>query len=342
MSKRWKIRPEGSNWGDFGPDDQLGRLNLLTQERVLEAVKEVRTGRNFCLSMALDLPGGNAINPSRLPPELKPVIREGEIAFDGPARRDNPLQTDLLCDDAMLIHSQYSTQWDSFAHIGALFDADGDGTPEHVYYNGFKVVSEETGEGLYGAVGAVNLGIEHLAESCLQGRGVMIDLRAHCGDERRAVGYAELMAIMEKDGVEVAQGDLVCLHTGFADRIVETAKETGASGPEPVGAVCTVLDGTDKRLLEWITGSGLAALISDNVAVEQSSSVAREMTAPGPVLPLHEHCLFKLGVPLGELWHLSPLAGWLRRNGRTRFLLTAPPLRMPGAVGSPATPVATV
>jgi len=109
MNKRWKIRPEGSNWGDFGPNDQLGRINLLTEDRVLEAVKEVRTGRNFCLSMPLDLPGGNAINPSRLPPELKPVIREGEIAFDGPAQRDNPLQTDLLCDDAMLIHSQYST-----------------------------------------------------------------------------------------------------------------------------------------------------------------------------------------------------------------------------------------
>ncbi len=339
MSKRWKIRPEGSNWGDFGLDDQLGRLNLLTEERVLEAIKEVRRGKTFCLSLPLTLPGGNAINPSRLPPELKPVIREGEIVFDGPARRDNPLQTDLLCDDAMLIHSQYSTQWDSFAHIGALFDADGDGEPEHVYYNGFKVVSEETGEALYGAVGAVNLGIQNMAENCVQGRGVMIDLRHHCGDERRAVGYAELMAIMEKDGVEVTRGDLVCLHTGFADRIIAAAE---APVPAPVGAVCTVLDGLDKRLLEWISESGLTALISDNVAVEQSSSVAREMSEPGPVLPLHEHCLFKIGVPLGELWYLSNLAAWLRGSGRSRFLLTAPPLRMPGAVGSPATPVATV
>ncbi len=165
----------------------------------------------------------------------------------------------------------------------------------------------------------------------------MIDLRAHCGDGRRAVGYAELMAIMKKDDVEVAEGDLVCLHTGFADCIVAAAE-----APEPVGAVCTVLDGDDKKLLEWISQSGLAALISDNVAVEQSSAIAREMTVPGPVLPLHEHCLFKIGVPLGELWYLSDLAGWLRENGRSRFLLTAPPLRMPGAVGSPATPVATV
>jgi hypothetical protein len=28
---RWKHRPEGSNWGDFGPNDELGRLNLLTR-----------------------------------------------------------------------------------------------------------------------------------------------------------------------------------------------------------------------------------------------------------------------------------------------------------------------
>jgi hypothetical protein len=36
------------------------------------------------------------------------------------------------------------------------------------------------------------------------------------------------------------------------------------------------------------------------------------------------------------------LADYLRAEGRSRFLLTAPPLRLPGAVGSPATPVATV
>jgi hypothetical protein len=32
----------------------------------------------------------------------------------------------------------------------------------------------------------------------------------------------------------------------------------------------------------------------------------------------------------------------VRANGRHRFLLTAPPLRLPGAVGSPTTPIATV
>ena len=59
-------------------------------------------------------------------------------------------------------------------------------------------------------------------------------------------------------------------------------------------------------------------------------------------LPLHAHCLFKLGCYLGEMFYLTELADWLRANNRSRFLFTGPPLRLPGAVGSPATPVATV
>lgn len=33
---------------------------------------------------------------------------------------------------------------------------------------------------------------------------------------------------------------------------------------------------------------------------------------------------------------------WLRANQRYRFMLTAPPLRLPGVVGSPTTRVASV
>ena len=44
MAKRWINRPEGSNWGDYGKDDQQGRLNLLTSERVVRATREVQTG----------------------------------------------------------------------------------------------------------------------------------------------------------------------------------------------------------------------------------------------------------------------------------------------------------
>jgi hypothetical protein len=46
---RWINRPEGSTWGDFGPEDQLGRLNLLTPEKVRQGVAEVReAGPSAC------------------------------------------------------------------------------------------------------------------------------------------------------------------------------------------------------------------------------------------------------------------------------------------------------
>src|SRR3546814_16145698 len=41
MTQRWTHRPDGSNWGDFGPDDELGRLHLLTPERVMRATEEI-------------------------------------------------------------------------------------------------------------------------------------------------------------------------------------------------------------------------------------------------------------------------------------------------------------
>ena len=110
--------------------------------------------------------------------------------------------------------------------------------------------------------------------------------------------------------------------------------------PERLHNSCAALNGRDDRLLKWITDSGLVSLIADNYAVE--AHPALHQAGCNPSLPLHAHCLFKLGVNLGELWYLTPLATWLRAAGRSRFLLTAPPLRLPGAVGSPATPIGTV
>jgi len=67
MAQRWTQRPEGSTWGDFGPDDQLGRLNLITPALVRAASREIREGITFCVSLPLDRPGGNVLSPSRHP-----------------------------------------------------------------------------------------------------------------------------------------------------------------------------------------------------------------------------------------------------------------------------------
>ena len=97
--KRWTHRPEGSNWGDFGADDQLGRVNLLTQEQVLKGVREVQLGKAFCLSLPLDLPGGMALNPRRKPPRLSGTERDGVPYMNFPMENLDPSSIDVLSDD---------------------------------------------------------------------------------------------------------------------------------------------------------------------------------------------------------------------------------------------------
>jgi kynurenine formamidase len=141
---------------------------------------------------------------------------------------------------------------------------------------------------------------------------------------------------MAADKVVVEPGDMLLLHTGFATQVLEWGKNPD---PKRIRAMHAYLDANDEALLEWIAESRISALVADNYAVE---GWAKPTPEPHTLLPIHHLCLFKLGVPLGELWYLHELAAWLREHERSRFLLTAPPLRLPGTQGSPLTPVATV
>ena len=130
---------------------------------------------------------------------------------------------------------------------------------------------------------------------------------------------------MHEQRVAVEPGDMLVLRTGFAEALVQMDGKPDAHRLEQTGAV---LDGADAALLDWITDSGVAAICADNYAVE---AYPARTSGPGhSILPLHHHCLFKLGVPLAELWYLKDLADWLHAQGRNRFLLTAPPLRAAG------------
>src|SRR5262249_25396398 len=349
--QRWKNRPEGSTWGDYGSEDELGRMNELTPAKVKEGIAEVKEGKTFCLSMPLDYPGGAVLNPRRHPPQLRPTLREGRPNWLYRMGWETPGMTDVINDDVAILHLQYSTQWDALSHVGALFDANGTGKEVPTFYNGYQGGVDLAGPSDAKDAGALPgatlearstssaraLGIENLALKCLQGRAVMIDLFAHFKRRRHAVSYEDLMGICAADAIKVEPGDFVCLRTGFDELILEGNKQPD---PHLLQTSCAGLDGSDRRLQQWVSESRLVALISDNYAVE----LTNRPLEPGQcaLLPLHQHCLFKIGVNLGELWRLSELADWLRASNRSRFLLTAPPLRLPGAVGSPVTPVATV
>jgi len=338
---RWRSRPAGSNWGDFGADDQLGQFNLLTPEARRSGLAEAREGLTFALSLPLDFPGGDALVRSRHPPKLEATVRDtGHVNYNLSMRSVNPCACDVLSDDVVTLWTQYSTQWDSLAHWGQEFDANADGEAEIVYYNGFEGGRDVLGPGQDGPR-ALKLGIENLAVAGVQGRGVLMDLHAMHGNKAVAVGYSGLMEAMERQRVSIAPGDFLCLYTGWADLLLSMNKQPDVS---VLKSSCASLDGTDHRLLQWISDAGIAAICADNLAVEspQGAPIAPASRQRRSIFPLHEHCLFKRGVVLGEMWSFGALAQWLRSRGRSAFLLTAPPLRLPGAVGSPVMPIATV
>jgi len=316
-----KRRPPDSNWGDYGVDDRVGRLNELTSERVVRAAAEIRTGQRFCLSLPLDYPGGNVVFAFRHPPEHKVVDRMGAPARDFPFSRSRDGATGVVNDDIVTLWTQYSTQWDALGHVGSQFDANDDGEAEIVYYNGHYPGPD----------------VDGMATVGLQGRGVMVDLQRKYGNLKIAVDYAMLEEVMREQDVVVEAGDILTLRTGWAQLLVDMK---GSPDKEVVHHSSAGLDSNDRRLLEWIAQSGIAAIVADNIAVEAYPPKAG--AAGTPFLPLHELCLFKLGMNLGEMWYLSELADWLQQNERSRFFLTAPPLRLRGHVGSPVTPIATV
>ncbi len=347
MAKRWEQRPERSTWGDWGEEDELGSINRLTPAKVLEGVREVEHGITFSLSLPLDYPGGNALHDRRFPPVVHPITDMAQVEgnFYNVVAREHidPSFIDVWSDDLVTLYLQYSTQWDSLAHQGQMYDAVGDGVERPTYYNGFrgdvdvigpKEDAREDGSG--STSWTKRLGLEHMAEHGVQGRGVLVDLHHHLGDAYTPVNLAMLQEIMAADQVVVEPGDMLVLHTGFADQILAWEKK-----PDPVKirAMYSHLDASDDSLLEWIADSQISALIADNYAVEGFMPSTPE---PHSLLPIHNLCLFRLGVPLGELWNTGKLASWLREHDRSRFLLTAPPLNLPGTQGSPLTPVATV
>src|SRR3546814_17010174 len=128
---------------------------------------------------------------------------------------------------------------------------------------------------------------------------------------------------MAADDLVVEPGDVLLLHTGYATKILEW---DGQADVRQLFGSCAYLDAHDESLLEWIADSQISALVADNYAVEGLLGKDRDPSRHS-FLPIHNLCLFKLGVPLGELWYLDELATWLRENGRSRFMLTAPPLR---------------
>lgn len=308
--------PAGSSWGLFGPDDDLGTLNLLTPERAARAASLVQDGRVFNLDLTLD-----AFDP----PVSHRSAPEHKIFGTAEYHRDDTLDGFYL---------QGSTQVDSLRHM------------KHPRYGFYNATSDEQV-----AVGKPALGVGSMADHGIVGRGVLIDVEAFLREDGRPLDHAagagfdiaDVQAAADRQGVEREPGDVVLVRTGwisFIRGLDPTERKTRAASPAQSSGLRQSRDA-----LAWLWDTRTALFACDNLAVEQIPTSSDSPFRTDPDLAalqglhagmMHPVILGLLGLPLGELWWLDDLAAACHQDGRWDFMLTAHLLNLVGGVGSPA------
>ncbi|GAA1943015.1 cyclase family protein [Microbacterium deminutum] len=302
------------NWGRWGEDDVLGTLNFISPEKRVDAAALVREGRVVSLSQSFDTNGPQKGWRRRTNP-VHTMIDTGVDAERGNQGFPHGIGG---ADDVISMPLQCSTQWDGLGHI---FD-------HGMAWNGRRAGDVVTSEG------DLVTGIEHAA-SVVVSRGVLLDVGRHLqpGTGELPDGYA--ITVADLDATIAAQGstsaigggDIVLVRTGQLARARRDGWGDYAGGPAP---------GLSLTTAGWLHRSEIAAIATDTWGFEVRPN---EFDAPA-FQPLHQVVIPNLGLTIGEMWDLDELARVCAEFGRFEFLLSAAPLPITGAVGSPINPVA--
>jgi len=300
-----------SNWGRWGTDDVLGTVNFLTEETRLAAAGLVRRGTSFSLAQPFDS-GGPQKGWRRRTNPVHTMLDTGSDAARGSQGFPHGIGG---ADDVIFMPLQCSTQWDGLGHI---FD-------HGMAWNGRDAAITVTSDG------DLVTGIEHLAKP-ICGRGVLLDVGRVIGDERGelADGYAiteaDLAATAAAHGVIVRCGDLLLVRTGRYARAVREGWGDYAGGAAP---------GLSFTTAGWLHRTEITAIATDTWGFE-----VRPNEFDDAFQPLHQVAIPHIGLLIGEMWNLEELAADCAADGVHEFLLTAAPLPITGAVGSPVNPIA--
>jgi kynurenine formamidase len=301
------------NWGRWGDDDQVGTQNLIGPAQRVTAAALVQTGKVFSLALPIDA-NGPRFHTRPAPLHWFLMTGSDQIAGTPYAAVDPGFQWN---DDMFQMPLQGSTQWDAFGHV----------MYRDTMYNGYWA-GNVTAFG-----GAAVLGIERHRTSFV-GRCVLLDVARSEGVDtlpRNTVVDREMLErCLAHQGSTIEPGDMLLVRTGYL------ALWTPTWSPEQVAEYFFGSPGLGVSTIEWCHTNDISAVATDTIAVE----VFQPEDPEARRYPVHCGALIDLGLPLGEFWVLDELADDCAADGCHEFMLVAPPLNIPGAVGSPMNPIA--
>lgn len=212
---------------------------------------------------------------------------------------------------SVLYHGYQHTHMDALCHIFY----------QGKMYNGFSQ-QEVT------AKGAAKLAITNLKQGLFT-RGVLMDMAALKGvpylDGTVAIYPADLEAWEKRAGIRVGPGDAVFINTGRWARRAAHGPWDAEKGTAGLHASCA----------RWLKERDVALLGSDAASDLLPSGI------DGVTHPVHLLALNAMGVHIFDNCDLEALSAAAAQRKRWTFLLTAAPLPITGATGSPLNPIAT-
>lgn len=293
-----------SNWGRWGPEDQLGTLNLVTEQKGKQAAKLVSDGVSVTCSwpITVEMPG------EPMSKVLHYMTQAGE-GYETDGEDDNGQWSgDFI---GLEYHGNTITHVDAICHSfsrGRMYN----GLPS-------KLVSMSEG--------ATAESIELMANGVVT-RGVLLDMARLRGVPWLEVGEAILPEDLEEaekaSEVRAESGDVLLVRTGHLERH-RKAGPLDLSGKRP---------GTQASCIPWFRERDIATLGSDQNN-EVSPSGYEKL-----IEPIHQVAIPHLGLWLIDNVNLEELASACSQRNRWEFMMVIAPLRIQYGTGSPVNPIA--
>lgn len=289
----------------WGPEDQIGTLNMMTEATQLEVLSNVRSGKTYDLSVeyfvgmpsfhSLGDPGyqywlthtphGTVVdNPNGLGEEMNK-----KISYTG---------------DAISMYTHMGTHIDALNHFGL----------NGKIWNGF------TPEEYLGNKGWKKTGAETIPP--IIARGVLLDVADLKGPlpKNYRITAKDLQLSLEKQDIRLKRGDVVLIRTGQA-QFYEDSEHYLDNYP-----------GISLDAVKWLVEDQEIMLLgADNLSFEAFPPEREDNW-----VPVHTYLLAEKGVMFIEQMYLEELS----KDRQYEFAFIATSLKLRGASGSPMRPLA--
>ena len=290
----------------FGPDDEIGMINLLTPTVAREQLARADGGKVFDLSVDLFM-GMPTWTAAGEPPFSIWMVHtpQGSVVDDPVGVGAAQNETVAWSADAISMFTHCGTHIDTLNHFGY----------RNKIWNGFDA-DDHLGSRHWTKAGADSL-------PPVISRGVLIDVAAAKGvqvlPDGYAIGESDLVEALQRQGTELSVGDVVMVRTG-----------RGSTWPD-ADAYLPQEPGLDRAGAEFLAKSGAAMVGADNVALEHLPS-----RDPENWLPVHTYLLAEAGVPIMEVVDLEEVS----QDEVYEFVFVGACLKLRGATAGPIRPLA--